>query len=334
MKAIVLREFGSIDHFHLEDAPDPSPGPGEVVVRLRAAALNHRDLWVSMDKYPGVTLPAILGSDGAGQVAALGDGVEGLRIEQDVVINPSLDWGADESAQGDRFRILGMPDSGTFAELIRVPAENVFPKPAGLHFEEAAALPLAGLTAYRAVVTKAKVKPGEVVLVTGIGAGTAIHALQIARALGARVFVTSGSDAKLERAKELGAEGGANYRDADWPETLRKLGCVPHVVIDSAGGETLSKVVDLLRPGGRIATFGATTGPVPSFNVFGLFWKQIHLLGTTMGSPTEFAALLELVEDHEIRPVVDQTFDLADAPNALRRMEQAEQFGKIVLKID
>ncbi|WP_169977509.1 zinc-binding dehydrogenase [Tautonia rosea] len=334
MKAMVLREFGSIEHFHLEEVPDPSPGPGEVVIRLRAAALNHRDLWISRNMYPNVTLPAILGSDGAGQVAGLGDGVEGLRIGQDVIINPSLDWGRNERVQGERFRILGMPDHGTFAELIVVPLENVFPKPAGLHFEQAAALPLAGLTAYRAVVTKGQVQPGEVVLVTGIGAGTAIHALQIARALGARVFVTSGSDAKLERAKELGAEGGVNYRDPNWPDTLRALGGRPDVVIDSAGGETFAHAVDLLRPGGRLVNFGTTTGPVPSLNVFPIFWKQLQLLGTTMGTPAEFAALLELVEDRGIQPVVDQTYFLDDLRDALRRMEHSEQFGKIVIKID
>ncbi|RUL88638.1 zinc-binding dehydrogenase [Tautonia sociabilis] len=334
MKAIVLREIGSLDHFRLEDVPDPDAGPGEVVVRLRAAALNHRDLWISRNKYPGVRLPAILGSDGAGQVAALGEGVEGLRVGQDVVINPSLDWGPDERAQGERFRILGMPDQGTFAELIAVPAANVLPKPVGMNFEEAAALPLAGLTAYRAVVTKARIQPGEVVLVTGIGAGTATLALQLARALGARVFVTSGDDSKLQRARALGAEGGVNYKDPDWPKTLRDLAGPPDAVIDSAGGESFARAVDLLRPGGRLVTFGATTGPVPSFDLFKLFWKQLQLLGTTMGTSAEFAALLELVEDRGIRPVVDRTFPMAEVVSALRRMEEAGQFGKIVLKID
>ncbi|QDV38718.1 zinc-binding dehydrogenase [Tautonia plasticadhaerens] len=334
MKAIVLREFGQIDHFRLEDMPDPTPGPGEVVVRLRAAALNHRDLWISRGKYPNVTLPAVLGSDGAGQVASLGEGVEGLRTGQDVVINPSLDWGPDPRVQGDRFRILGMPDHGTFAELIAVPAENVVPKPAGMNFEDAAAIPLAGLTAYRAVVTKAEVQPGETVLVTGIGAGTATLALQFALALGARVFVTSGSEAKLERARALGAKGGVSYRDDDWPSKLRELAGAPDVVIDSAGGEGFGRCVDLLRPGGRLVTFGGTAGPVPSFNVFPLFWKQLRLLGTTMGTAAEFAAMLDLVEDRGIRPVVDRAFPLAEATEALRHMEQAGQFGKIVMKVE
>jgi NADPH:quinone reductase-like Zn-dependent oxidoreductase len=334
MKAIVLREFGPVDNFRLEEVPDPSPKAGEVVVRLRAAALNHRDLWISRNKYPNISLPALLGSDGAGQVSGMGEGVEGLRIGQDVVINPSLDWGSDDRVQGDRFRILGMPDQGTFAELIAVPAENVVAKPAGLSFEQAAAIPLAGLTAYRAVVTKARVRSGETVLVTGIGAGTATLAMQFSLALGARVFVTSGSEAKLEEARKLGAKGGVDYKDPEWPTRLRELAGPPDVVIDSAGGEGFAHAVELLRPGGRLVTFGATTGPVPSLNVFHLFWKQLQLLGTTMGTAAEFSAMLELVEDRGIRPVVDRTFPLAEAPEALRRMEQAGQFGKIVLKID
>ena len=334
MKAIVLREFGQVEQFRLEDVPDPTPGPGEVVVRLRAAALNHRDLWIAQNKYPNVKLPAVLGSDGAGQVASLGEGVEGLRAGQDVVINPSLDWGPDPRVQGERFRILGMPDHGTFAELIAVPAENVVPKPAGMSFEDAAAIPLAGLTADRAVVTKAEVQAGETVLVTGIGAGTATLAMQFALALGARVFVTSGSEAKLERARALGAKGGVNYREDDWPSKLKELAGAPDVVIDSAGGEGFARCLGLLRPGGRLVTFGATTGPVPSLNVFHLFWKQLRLLGTTMGTPAEFAAMLDLVEDGGIRPVVDRTFPLAEATEALRHMEQSGQFGKIVLKVE
>lgn len=334
MKALVLRELGSPANVLIEEMPDPTPGPGEVVVRLRAAALNHRDVWICKGMYPGIELPAILGSDGAGQVAALGEGVEGPRIDQDVLINPSLDWGADDRVQGDRFRILGMPDHGTFAELIRVPAENVHAKPAGMSFEQAAAIPLAGLTAYRAVVTRGQVRPGETVLVNGIGAGTATFALQIARARGARVFVTSGSPEKLEQARDLGAEGGVNYRDDDWPKQLRDLGGVPDLVIDSAGGEGFNKLVQLVRPGGRIVNFGMTTGPVPSLNLFPVFWKQLTILGTTMGNAAEFAAMLELFEGDDLHPVVDRSFPLAEAPAALARMQESGQFGKIVLKID
>src|SRR5947208_8562758 len=214
MQAIVLRDLGGPEHLRLETAPDPQPGPGEVVVRLKAAALNHRDVWIRKGLYAGIKLPVILGSDWAGTVSAVGPTVDAKLLGRDVVINPGLDWGNDERVQSPQFRILGLPDDGTYAELVKVPASAVYPKPAGWSWEEAAALPLAGLTAYRAVVTRAQVASCDTVLVTGIGGGVSLFALQIAKAQGARVVVTSGSDAKLERARQLGAVGGANYKKA------------------------------------------------------------------------------------------------------------------------
>ena len=241
MRAAVLREPGPAENLRLEDVDDPTPGPGEVVVGLRAAALNHRDVWIrsGTGAYAGgFRERVILGSDGAGEVAAVGAGADPTLAGRAVVINPSLDWGDDGVAQGPEFRILGLPDDGTYAQRIKVPARNVHPKPAALSFEEAAALPLAGLTAYRAVVSRAQVRAGETVLVTGIGGGVSTFALQIAARRGARVLVTSGSDAKLARARDLGAAGGANYRTQDWPKEILALtgGRGPDVVIDSAGG--------------------------------------------------------------------------------------------------
>ncbi|MBX6313449.1 MAG: zinc-binding dehydrogenase [Isosphaeraceae bacterium] len=337
MKAIVLRELGGPEALRLEDVPDPTPGPGEVVVRLEAAALNHRDVWIRRGLYAGIKLPVILGSDGAGKIAAVGEGVDRALIGRDVVINPSLDWGDDDRVQGPDYRILGLPDDGTYAQWIKVPASNVHPRPAGLSAEEAAAIPLAGLTAYRAVVTRAQVQPGETVLVTGIGGGVATFALQIAKRRGARVFVTSGSDAKLSRARKLGADGGANYKTQDWGAEIVRLtgGRGPDVVIDSAGGASFAKAIEILRPGGRLVTYGATTGPAEKVEVRRIFWKQLDVLGSTMGTPREFAAMLALYGDGGLRPVLDpQVFPLADAAGAHRRMEEAEQFGKIVLKID
>jgi len=334
MIAVVLREAGSVDNLRIEERPDPEPGPDEVVVRLRAAALNHRDVWICQGKYPGLKLPAVLGSDGAGQVEALGDNVDWLRIDQDVVINPSLDWGHSEAHQGPKFRILGMPEDGTFAERVKVPAANVVPKPAGLTLEKAAAIPLAGLTAYRAVVTKAHLKPGETALITGIGGGVSTFALLFAKALGAHVLVTSRSDAKLERAKALGAEGGANVQNGDWGQAILDQGGPPDVVIDSVGGETLAKAVELAKPGARLVTYGATTGPPPKLDLFRVFWKQLQILGTTMGTPAEFAALFEWFEDDSLEPVIDEVFPLTEAVEAHRRMERGEQLGKIVLRID
>ncbi len=334
MQAIVLRDLGGPEHLRLETAPDPRPGPGEVVVRLHAAALNHRDVWIRKGLYAGIKLPVILGSDGAGTVEAVGPGADAALAGREVVINPGLDWGDDPRAQGPSFRILGLPDDGTYAQMVKVPVANVHPKPAGWSWEEAAALPLAGLTAYRAVVTRAQVGSGDTVLITGIGGGVSQFALQIALARGARVFVTSGSDAKLARARQLGAAGGANYRTADWVKEIAQLtGGGPDAVIDSVGGETFGKAVEVVKPGGRVVTYGATTGPVPQMEVRRVFWKQVNLLGSTMGTPQEFAAMLELYATGTARPVVDRVFPLAEAADAHRRMDEAEQVGKIVLRV-
>jgi zinc-binding alcohol dehydrogenase/oxidoreductase len=338
MRAVILREPGPAENLRLEDVPDPVPGAGEVVVRLEAAALNHRDVWIRSGTgayAAGFKQRVILGSDGAGKVLSVGSGVDAGLVGRAVVINPSLDWGDAEAAQGPDFRILGLPDDGTYARLIRVPARNVHPKPAALSFEEAAAIPLAALTAYRAVVSRAGVQAGETVLVTGIGGGVSTFALQIAAHLGARVLVTSGSDAKLARAREMGAAGGANYRTEDWARGISgqcKGG--PDVVIDSVGGDTFAKAVEILKPGGRIANYGATTGPVKDFVLRSLFWKQATAFGTTMGSPREFAAMLKLYDQGLPIPVVDKVFPLADTAAAHRRMEEAGQFGKIVLGIN
>lgn len=336
MRAVVLRELGGPEMLRQEDVPDPQPGPGEVVVRLEAAALNHRDVWIRRGLYAGIKLPIILGSDGAGQVAAVGERTDSSLLGQQVVINPSLDWGADERVQGPGFRILGLPDNGTYAQLVKVPAENLVPLSAGLTLEQAAALPLAGLTAYRAVVTRAGVQPGETVLVTGIGGGVATFALQFAKARGARVFATSGSDAKLAHAQRLGADGGVNYHAEAWPKQLVAAmgGEGPDVVIDSAGGSSFTSAIEIAKPGGRIVTFGATTGPAEQVEVRRIFWKQLSILGSTMGTGREFREMLALTAQHKLRPIIDRVLPLAEAHEAHRRMEQAEQFGKIVLRIE
>jgi len=335
VKAALLRGFGDPDVVQLEHAPDPAPGPGEAVVRLRAAAFNHRDVWIRRGLYANIRLPVILGSDGVGEVAAVGDGVERALLGTPVVINPSLDWGDDERAQGPRWRILGLPEDGTHAQLVKVPASSLFPKPATLTWQEAAALPLAGLTAYRALVTRANVQAGETVLVTGIGGGVATFALAIARALGARVFVTSGSDAKLARASELGAAGGVNYRRDGWTNELAALtGGGPDVIVDSAGGETFAQALAIARPGGRIVNYGATSGSSSTIEVRRLFWKQLTLVGSTMGTPREFAGVLRMVDEGGLRPVVDCVLPLTDIAEGHRRMEAGEQFGKIVLDLE
>lgn len=334
MKAIVLHELGAAENLKLEEVPDPQPGAGQAVVRLKAAALNHRDVFIWQKLYPNIKLPAILGSDGAGVVASVGEGVDQSWVGKEVVIEPGLEWGPSDEIQSKSYRILGMPEDGTYAEMIKIPAVNLHPKPAHLTFEEAAAAPLCGLTAYRSVVTRAQVKAGDIALVTGIGGGVAVFAAQIAKTLGARVFVTSSSDEKIERAKGLGAEGGANYKNADWGKTITELtGGGPNVVIDSAGGDALETAVRIIRPAGRIVFYGATTG-LAKIDLYRCFFKQLTLMGTTMGSPREFAAFLKFYSEAKLHPAIDQVLPLAEAAAAHRRMNEGGQFGKIVLKIE
>ncbi|MEI6107887.1 MAG: zinc-binding dehydrogenase [Opitutae bacterium] len=315
----------------LQEVPEPVAGPGHAVVRLQAAALNHRDLWMQLGLYPNIQVPITPGSDGAGVVTAVGSPADTAWVGQEVIINPALDWGADPRAQGPNFRILGLPDQGTFAEQVVVPAANLAPKPAHLTWEQAAALPLAGLTAWRALFTRAQLKSGERVLVTGVGGGAALFALQFAVAAGASAWVTSGSPEKIARAQGLGALGGVNYQDPDWAAALQKRAGAFDVIIDSAGGEGFAQLIDLSAPGGRIVFFGATRGNPKGLDMRKCFFRQITVLGTTMGSPADFAGMTAMVQRHKIMPVVDRAFALASADDALRHMEAGRQFGKIVI---
>jgi zinc-binding alcohol dehydrogenase/oxidoreductase len=334
MKAIVLHEPGGPECLRLEDVPTPEPGPGEVTVALRTAALNRRDVAMRSQPRTASIMPYIPGSDGAGVVAATGPGVSQVKAGDEVVVFPSLHWGILETHPGPDFEILGGPTDGTYAQFILLPAENVYPKPAHLSFEEAAAFPLAGLTAWRALITKAQIKPGERVLIPGAGSGVVTFAVQIARLAGARVYVTSHSEEKLVRARELGADGGADYTRADWVDEIRRLsGGGVEVVVDSVGAATFAQAVDLVLPGGRIVIFGTTSGSSTSVELHRLYRKQISLMGTTMGSPKEFVELLAALGSGDIRPVVDTTFSLGEAGAAQRRLEQSEQFGKVVLSI-
>jgi len=333
MRAAVLRGIG--ETVRVETVEDPRPGPGEVVVRIRAAALNHRDVWIRRGQYAGLKFPIILGSDGVGEVEAFGEGVENKWEDKPVILNASLGWGPSEASQDAKtFRILGLPDDGTFAELVKVPAENVHVKPDHLSEHEAAALPLAGLTAYRAVFSRGDLKPNQRVLVTGAGGGAAGFAVQFATAVSAETYVTSSDPEKIKSARNLGAIDGANYKEPDWDQGLRQL--VPEgfdLIVDSAGGEGFSKLIDLAAPGGRIVFFGATTGNPSELNMRKVFWKQLSLVGTTMGSPSDFLGMLDLVASKHIRPVVDSVFPLEQANEAFGHMERGAQSGKILLEV-
>ncbi|WP_035560535.1 zinc-binding dehydrogenase [Hymenobacter sp. IS2118] len=320
----------------LRDVPTPAPAAGEILVKLHAAALNHRDVFIQQGQYAGIKLPCTLGSDGAGEVAAHGDGVPASApgIGARVLLNPGLRWGDNPKVQARDFVVLGMPDPGTFAEYIALPARYVQPLPAHLSFEQGAALPLAGLTAYRAAFTRAQVQAGERVLVTGVGGGVALLAAQFCAARGAEVWVTSGSEEKLARAQALGAKGGINYNAENWVKTLvQQAGGPFDVIIDSAAGPAFNALLDAAAPGGRIVFFGGTLGAIPQLPPAKVFWKQLTILGSTMGSEQDFAAMLQLVTEKQIVPVVDEVFPLGDGEAALRRLEAGAQFGKVVLKI-
>jgi len=320
MKALLLNALHQPLDF--QEIADPIPGPGEVLVRLHAAALNRRDWWITQGQYPKIQFPVILGSDGAGEYRG-----------KPVVINPSLDWGDDPHFQGKSYRVLGLPDNGAFAELICVPRKNIAPKPEHLTWEQAAALPLAGLTAYRALFTRCCLRAGERVLVTGVGGGVALMAMQFALAAGAEVFVTSGSAEKIEKAVLMGAKGGANYQEEGWDKRLKADVGGFNVVIDSAGGDGFAALPGLCNPGARIGVYGGSLGKINGLSPQILFWKQISILGSTMGTNAEFRKMLAFVAKFNIVPVVDSVFPLADGNAALKRMEASGQFGKIVLVI-
>jgi len=333
VRAVILREPGDPANLRLEDWPAPLPASGEVVVRVRAAAINHRDVWIRRGQYAGIRLPAILGSDASGEVTAVGDDVSKSWIGREVVIDPSLGWGPDPRAQAASFHLLGMPTEGTYAEFVKVPAANVHAKPSHLTIEEAAALPLAGVTAYRALVTRAALRSGEIVLITGIGGGVALAALTIAVSLGATVYVTSGSDKKIAMAKRYGATDGVSYHASGWSRTLLEIiGRRPDVIVDGAGSDTFAQALDIVKPGGRIVTYGATCGSVPNLEVRRIFWKQIDLLGSTMGTSEDFTRMLEIYAKG-LHPVVDSVVPLEDVAKAHARIDNGEQFGKIVLRI-
>ena len=331
MKAVVLKELKQ--PLAVESRPDLEPGSGEVVIQLQAAALNRRDYWITQGLYPGIQTPIILGSDGAGTVVRCGPEVESTWQGREVIINPGWHWGDCESSQSDQFRILGLPDDGTFAEQVKVPAACLHAKPGHLPWPAAAALPLAGVTAFRALFSQGRLQPGESVLINGVGGGVAGMALLFAMAAKSRVFVTSSSDDKLAHAVKLGASAGFNYRAEQWHRDALQQHGPMDVIIDSAGGDSYARLIELAAPGGRIVNYGATNGPPPQLDLFKVFWKQLHLIGSTMGSPADFAAMLKLVDEHQLQPIVDHVYPLQEATQARQCLKDSTQFGKVVLSM-
>ncbi len=318
MRAVQIVKEGQLELVNTELKSLPS---GWHEVEIICSGLNRRDYWITKGLYPGLKYPCTLGSDAVGLL-------DGARM----IINPGLGWEENSPVQPSGFQILGMPLDGTLAEKIVLPESSLFICPNHLSNEEAGVLGLAGLTAFRALFTKGKLTTSDTVLISGVGGGVATMALQFALAAGATTFVSSGSDEKIQKAIALGAAGGFRY-DKGENDSIKRESNGFDLIIDSAVGEGFSDLVDLLNPGGRIVFYGGTRGDMPVLNSRKLFWKQISILGTTMGSRVEFAEMLAFINKHKISPVVDAVYSIEDYEEAFCRLEKSDQFGKIAISI-
>lgn len=330
MKGIVLnRQLDS--KIKLIEVSKPVLKSGEALIRIKAAALNHRDEWCRQGLYPNLTDGVILGSDGAGIVEEVYDSDHASWLGKEVILNPGINWGQNQKAQSKEFKILGMPENGTFAEYLAIPVDRLHEKPEHLNWEEAAALPLAGVTAFRALIYQGDVQAGDQVLVTGIGGGVAQFAAQFAKAKGAILSVSSSRLDKLEKAKNDGADFLFNYTESSWTEKALEATEGFDVIIDGASGDALNQLISICKPGGKIVFYGATMGNPGKIEARKVFWNQLKIMGSTLGSDQDFLDMLALVKEKEIKPVIDQVFNFDDAENAFDRMKAGDQLGKIIL---
>jgi NADPH:quinone reductase-like Zn-dependent oxidoreductase len=342
MKAAVIYENGGLDVVRVEDIPEPKPAPDEVLVRMRYAGLNHLDIWVRKGR-PGMQpkWPHVLGSDGFGVIEAVGSQVKHLKSGDAVVVYPGLGCGhCDACERGEKslcpqFGVVGMNRPGTFAEYVALPTSNVFPKPPRLSSEEAGGFVLAYLTAWRMLMTRAQVKPGDTILIHGVGGGVALCALQLGKLAGAEVIVTSSSADKLERAKKLGADAAINYKTENVTERVRELtgGRGADVVVDSTGSATWPLDLACVTKGGRVVLCGVTTGAAAETDLRTVYWNQLTLMGSTLGSIGDLRQMFRAVTAAKLKPVIDEVFPLVRARDAMEKMEMGRQFGKIILHI-
>jgi len=343
LKAVRMHGYGGVEQLFYEDAERLRLSePGEVIVKLKAASLNHIDIWNRLGA-TGVAhpMPHILGADGAGVVVEVGEKVESVKKGDEVCLYPATGCGQCEFCLTGkdfmciRVRVLGERLEGTYAEYVKLPAENCFPIPAGLSFEEAAAFPLVFVTLWRMIITNARLKPGETLLIIGIGGGVASAALQVAKKIGAHVIVTSSSDEKLELARSLGADHGINHRTHDFTKDVNTLtgNRGVDVVLDCVAGEVWQKSLTVLARGGRLVTCGATAGGLPDTDLSAIFSKHLKIYGSTLGSREEFRQLLSFMSISQIRPIIDSVFPLREGAAAQRYLEEGRQFGKVVLQI-
>jgi len=342
MKAAVIHEHGGVDCVRVEQVPEPVPGRGEVVLKIKTAGLNHLDIWVRNGR-PGLklTMPHILGSDAAGVVAAVGADVTNVKVGDEVVLNPGLSCGSceycnrGEQSECVSFGIVGMSRPGTFAEYVAVPAQNVSARPAYMDFDQAGGFVLSCLTAWRMLVTRAQLTPGQTVLIHGIGGGVALCVLQFAKLIGARVIVTSSSDEKLAGARQIGADYTINYKMVDVAGQIKDFtsGRGVDVVIDTVGAAAWPIDFSAVRRGGKIVLCGITTGAKAETDLRALYWNQLTIMGSTMGSNEDFRQMLQAVTAAKLKPIMDSAEPLGNVRKAMGRMESGQQFGKIVLRI-
>ncbi len=342
MRSAVLNKTGKVEELGtnllIKERPQPEINADEVLIQVKYAALNHRDLWITKGLYAGISLPLVPGSDCAGVIIKVGANVKKsneihLKEGDDVFIDPSFSWGESDEFQGKDFSILGLPEDGTLQEFVSVNYKNVYKIPANLNLKTASAFPLAGVTAYRACFTKGNVSNKTKVLITGAGGGVASLAIKFCIKAGAQVYVTSGSDEKIEHAVSFGVNCGFNYKIENWESRLIDTCGKMDVIIDGSGGSEINKYLNILTPGGRLVIYGATAGMPKDLDLRKIFWKQLKISGTTMGSPADFRGMIKFIEKNNIEPVIDKVFPLDDIVSAFKRMDSAEQFGKILVKM-
>lgn len=329
MQALVL----NTNSFQLEEVTTPSVGEHQALIKIHYAALNHRDQWIREGQYAKIQLPAILGSDGCGEVMVVSDEKDKHWIGKEVIINPNINWGNNSHFQSKEYQILGMPSHGTLAEYIVVSVDRLHEKPTYLTSEQASALPLAGMTAYNALFNKGKIKNEMNVLISGVGGGVAQFAFLFAKAIGCNVYVTSSKESVLETCKNLGAKDAANYTKENAVRQLAKGIGGFDVIIDSACGDGMNELISTLKPTGKFVFYGATKGLPKDLNMRQIFWNHLQLLGSTMGSDNDFSRMTDFCNEHQIIPILDKTFDFKDAVAAFDRMKNGDQFGKIIVKI-
>jgi NADPH:quinone reductase-like Zn-dependent oxidoreductase len=329
MKALILTGPGTTE---LKEVPVPELSPGKALVKMKAASMNRRDEWIKEGKYPGIKYGGILGSDGCGVVEKVFSESDEHWVGQDVVINPNIGWGPDSEVQAKTYTILGMPVDGTFAEYICVPVDRLQRKPIHLNPLQAATLPMGGLTAYRALFKRGNLKEGQNVLISGFGGGVAQFAFSFAQAAGANVYVSSGSDQKIEKALKLGAKGAFNYKRETTYADLWKTKGGFDLVIDSAGGDQINNFIKTLKPLGKIVFYGATNGLPGKVDLYRMFWNQLSLLGSTMGNDEEFADMIKFVEKHQLKPIIDSIRPFNKVAESFSDIVLPDKVGKIVLQ--